>query len=113
MALRKLEKSWKTTCSSWSRNPAELNELYGELLIKVNVLFFRDPEMFQALQTKVLPEIVRRPGAGLAASCVGAGLCHGGGGILHRDRAVGVSGGEKAGTRRSRYSPRTSADEIN
>jgi two-component system CheB/CheR fusion protein len=42
-------------------NPSELSALYREILIKVTG-FFRDPEMFEALKSKVIPEITsRRP----------------------------------------------------
>ena len=41
------------------QNPGELDALYREILIKVTG-FFRDPEMFQTLKSKVIPEISDR-----------------------------------------------------
>ncbi len=38
--------------------PAELQALYGDILINVTS-FFRDPEMFEALQEKVLPALLK------------------------------------------------------
>ncbi|MFO1092756.1 MAG: CheR family methyltransferase [Planctomycetaceae bacterium] len=40
----------------------ELNSLYHDLLIGVT-RFFRDPELFETLQDKVIPEVVERAGA--------------------------------------------------
>jgi two-component system CheB/CheR fusion protein len=41
------------------QNPEEMDALYREILIKVTG-FFRDPEMFQTLKAKVIPEIAAR-----------------------------------------------------
>jgi two-component system CheB/CheR fusion protein len=40
------------------RNPAELETLYEELLIKVTE-FFRDPEIFERLRTTILPSLLK------------------------------------------------------
>lgn len=46
-----------------STNPAELEALYSDLLINVTN-FFRDPEMFDALQRQVLPALFKQGGDG-------------------------------------------------
>src|SRR5262249_45579850 len=43
-------------------DPAEVEALYQDLLINVTS-FFRDPELFEALKTSVLPEVIRRKSA--------------------------------------------------
>jgi len=40
------------------KQPAELDRLFGELLIRVSS-FFRDPEAFQALESKVIPTLFK------------------------------------------------------
>lgn len=42
-------------------DPVELNSLYRDLLIGVT-RFFRDPEAFEVLQQKVIPELIERAG---------------------------------------------------
>ena len=66
--------------------PEELDRLGSDLLISVTA-FFRDPEMFGFLEVRVLPDLLEgrdrdTPGAG-----VGARMCHGGRGLLHRHAA--------------------------
>ncbi|MGE5646303.1 MAG: chemotaxis protein CheB [Acidobacteriota bacterium] len=56
MALHKVD-TLEAYVELLQQNPAEVDALYREVLIKVTG-FFRDPEMFQALKTKVFPEIV-------------------------------------------------------
>ncbi len=57
-ALHKLE-SMDEYVAYLEENPAEVEALCRELLIKVTA-FFRDPEVFTALKNKFLPEIVAR-----------------------------------------------------
>jgi two-component system CheB/CheR fusion protein len=45
------------------QNPAEIQKLFKDLVICVTS-FFRDPEAFQALETKVFPELVSSKSAG-------------------------------------------------
>jgi two-component system CheB/CheR fusion protein len=58
MALHKIDKI-EQYVGLVEQNSAELDALYREILIKVTS-FFRDPEMFSVLKSKVLPEIVSR-----------------------------------------------------
>jgi two-component system CheB/CheR fusion protein len=58
MALHKVE-TLDSYLKLLEQNPAEVEALYREILIKVTG-FFRDPEMFQTLKSRVLPEIVSR-----------------------------------------------------
>jgi two-component system CheB/CheR fusion protein len=44
-----------------ARSARELDALYSDVLISVTSSF-RNPEMFDALQRKVLPEIFKQPG---------------------------------------------------
>ena len=46
-------------------DPRELNSLYQDLLIGVT-RFFRDDEAFDALEQRIIPELVERTGAGRA-----------------------------------------------
>ncbi|MEK7405013.1 MAG: CheR family methyltransferase, partial [Acidobacteriota bacterium] len=55
MALHKIEEIEEYS-RFLSQNPAEVEALYREILIKVTG-FFRDPEMFQVLKSQILPEI--------------------------------------------------------
>jgi len=43
------------------KDPNEIENLYGDILIRVTS-FFRDPEVFTALQTELLPDLVRNRG---------------------------------------------------
>lgn len=58
MALHRIDKL-ENYVQMLEQDPAEVEALYREILIKVTA-FFRDPEMFQTLKAKVLPEIVGR-----------------------------------------------------
>ena len=53
-------------------NPAEVEALFRELLIGVTS-FFRDPEAFAVLETKVIPQLFagKHPGAAIRVWCVG------------------------------------------
>jgi two-component system, chemotaxis family, CheB/CheR fusion protein len=57
MALQKIEKL-DEYASFLQENPAEVEKLYGDLLINVTS-FFRDPQAYEALQKEVLPRIVK------------------------------------------------------
>jgi two-component system CheB/CheR fusion protein len=60
MALQKVE-----TLSDYIRilreKPEEVEQLYSDILIRVTS-FFRDPEVFTALQQDILPELIRKHG---------------------------------------------------
>ncbi|MEG3844924.1 chemotaxis protein CheB, partial [Microcoleus sp. herbarium14] len=57
MVLYKLERI-EDYAQYLQNNPAEVTALYGDVLIHVTS-FFRDPETFEALNSKVFPEIVK------------------------------------------------------
>jgi two-component system CheB/CheR fusion protein len=57
MALRKIEKL-EEYASFLQEHPAEVEKLYSDLLINVTS-FFRDPTAYEALQSEVLPRIVK------------------------------------------------------
>ena len=60
MALRKVE-TLSEYITILLQNPDEVEELYSDILIRVTS-FFRDPEVFTALQNEILPVLMRRGG---------------------------------------------------
>ena len=62
MALHKIEQLSKYA-QYLESNPEELNALYQDILIHVTS-FFREPEVFRAFQTKILPRVLAAKPAG-------------------------------------------------
>jgi two-component system CheB/CheR fusion protein len=58
MALNKVD-SLREYLPVVRKNPAEIEHLYADILIRVTG-FFRDPAVFEALRREVVPELVRR-----------------------------------------------------
>lgn len=61
MALHKVERL-RDYIAILGEKPGEIEQLYGDILIRVTA-FFRDPEVFTALQQEILPALVRVRGA--------------------------------------------------
>lgn len=60
MVLRKLE-DLRSYADFLQRNPAEMDALYGDILISVTS-FFRNPEAFEALKEEVFPRLLDKRG---------------------------------------------------
>ena len=69
-------------------HPAEVQELYQDLLINVTS-FFRNPEIFAALRRDVFPRLLRGSRRRRAGPGLGAGLLDGRGGVLDRHLPAG------------------------
>ena len=88
-------------------DPEEARALYEDILIHVTS-FFRDPEVFEALKSQILPAILKDKPDGAPDSRLGGRLLHRRRGLLDRDRAARVPG--RVSTRiPSRSSARISA----
>ena len=68
-------------------NPSEVTLLFRDLLIRVTS-FFRDRETFETLAREVIPHLFGR----WHGTNLGAGMRHGGGGLLAGDAPTGASG---------------------
>ncbi len=68
------------------QNPAEIQNLFKDLIICVTS-FFRDPEAFKILETKVIPDILSAKVAGSVHPGLGARLRHRRGAPVHRHAA--------------------------
>ena len=73
-------------------DPEELSALHDDLFIHVTS-FFRDPEVFAALQATVFPTLLEGKAKRRAPEDLGPGLLHRRGGVLARDRHARGPGG--------------------
>ena len=81
----------RTTWRSCEREPDEVRALYEDILIHVTS-FFRDPEVFETLESQILPAILTAQAGGGADSHLGGRVLHRRRGLLARDRAARVPG---------------------
>ena len=85
--------------------PAEVEALYQDILISVTS-FFRDPEAFEALKSKVFPRLLKnRPATTVRIWVLGCST--GRGGLLAGDGVHGVRRSRGRLQSRSRSSPPT------
>ena len=72
-------------------NPVEIEALYSDILSHVTG-FFRDPEAFETLRTRILPNVQSEQGRWVSGSGLGARMLDRRRGLLHRDPAAGNIG---------------------